>query len=116
MIFGKIAELFQDTDGGTSMKRFAFFIFLLLFIGITIYVLHYGVAIQAGAKMVYAIPQQTLDFLNAMAAHCIDAIKWLGALILGDKAPAAISAFKGTSGSKVTTVVEKVNEPPVTGG
>lgn len=89
------SEIFQDVDGGFSMKRAILAIFVVMFVTITIYVVHYGVAIQHGAKSVFAIPKETLDFLSGVLDKCMDGIKWLGALVLAERAPQAVAAFRG---------------------
>lgn len=80
-----IAEIFQDTDGGYSAKRAAFFVLIVFFIGMSLLVVFHGVDAN-----VAGFAGQAIDKAK-------DMIQWLGAYILGDKAPAAIRAFKGTS-------------------
>lgn len=100
----KFSELFQDTDGGTSAKRFAFFIILFFFVIVSSLVLFHGIAAPL------------IPFANEVTDKCQDLIKWLGGFILGDKAPAVMRAFNGNDkGTRTVTTTEKV-EPPVTGG
>lgn len=100
----KFSELFQDTDGGTSAKRFAFFIVLAFFIIISTLVLFHGVSADL------------VGFAGTVTDKCKDLIQWLGGYILLDKAPAVMrAATGGDKGTRTMTTIEKV-EPPVTGG
>lgn len=98
-----ISEIFQDTDGGSSMKRFAFFLFVIFFIGLTLGVVFHG------------LDQSVVGFANATLEKVTDIIKWLGAYILADKAPAIVKAATGTpTHEKSITTTETVTGP--TGG
>lgn len=97
-----LKEIFQDTDGGASMKRFAFFLFCVFYIAVTATVLFHGV----DATLV-GFAGQVLDKTKEI-------ITWLGLYILGDKAPAAIAAFTGKPGTEHTETTEVTDK--VTGG
>lgn len=83
--FGK--EIFQDTDGGASSKRVAFFIFVLLFVALSL------------AVVLHGLSANVTGFANSVLDKTQDIIKWLGAYILADKAPAALTALKGGKSS-----------------
>lgn len=98
-----LSEIFQDTDGGASMKRFAFFIFVFFFI-----------ALSAGVVL-HGLDQSVIGFANSTLEKVTDIIKWLGAYILADKTPAVVKAFSGApSREKSTITTETVTGP--TGG
>ncbi len=97
------SEIFQDVDGGFSMKRTLLFVFAVCFVVITVYVVHYGVAVRVGQKTVFAIPQETLSFLQGVLDKCIDAIKWLGGMILAERTPQAVAAFRGKGDTPAVT-------------
>jgi len=97
-----ISEIFQDVDGGYSMKRMLLFVFALTFLVVTGYVVWYGVAVHTGQKTVYSIPQETLEFLKTVTSYCIDAIKWLATLVLGERVPQAAAAIRGNQTPAVT--------------
>lgn len=97
-----VSEIFQDVDGGYSMKRALLFVFAAVFVVVTIYVVHFGVAVHEGQKTVFAIPQETLDFLKTVLGYCMDGIKWLGALVLGERLPQGMAALRGNHTPDVT--------------
>lgn len=80
-----ISELFQDTDGGASSKRMAFFMMIAFFIVMSLLVVFHGVSADV------------VGFANGVVDKTQDIIKWLGGFILADKTPAALAAFKGKS-------------------
>lgn len=77
-----IKEIFQDVDDGFSAKRTAFFIFVALIVACVVVTL---------AVKTIAIPALIWNGL-------VDLVKWIGASILGERAPAALAAFR--TGSK----------------
>ena len=89
-------EMFEDTEGGTSSKRVAFFIFIITFvalvIGCVIATWHFGV-----------LPPAVIAFVNGTLDKITELIKWIGGFILADKAPSAVRAFTGA---------KKPDEPP----
>jgi hypothetical protein len=87
------SEIFQDTDGGFSSKRVAFFIMIFFFVGLSLAVVFHGVT------------GDVAGFAQGAIDKAKDIIQWLGAYILADKAPAAIAAAKG-----------KPTDPTKTGG
>lgn len=89
------AELFQDIDGGFSLRELLTAICAVVFFAIILYVVHYGIAVNAAKGLVYSIPQQTLDFLTNAMHQIIDLIKWLAGAAVLDRAPQAVAAFKG---------------------
>lgn len=93
-----ISEIFQDTDGGASMKRFAFFLFLVFYMVITATVLFHGV------------DEKLVGFASQVLDKTKEIITWLGLYILGDKAPAAIAALRTNPPppEHTTTITEKV--------
>ena len=78
-----IKEIFQDVDDGFSAKRTAFFIFIALLVMCVIMAVFWKAAIPA-----------------MILGGLVDLIKWIGAAILGERAPAALSAL--TSGKLLT--------------
>lgn len=75
-----IKEIFQDVDDGFSSKRTAFFVFILLLAACVIAAVFWKVGVPA---MIW----------NGL----VDLIKWIGAAILGERAPAALAALRGGS-------------------
>lgn len=82
-----IKDIFADTEGGTSSKRIAFFIMILFYCALAVAVVLHGVSTDV------------VGFANSTLDKTKDIITWLGAYILGDKAPAAIRALKGEKSS-----------------
>lgn len=66
-------EIFQDADGGASAKRTAFFLFVALFIGLSLAVIFHGVT-----------PDVT-TFAQGALEKTSDIIKWLGGFIVAEK-------------------------------
>lgn len=87
------AEFFQDTDGGASSKRLAFFVFILFFIGLSLAVVFHGLSANV------------VGFAQSALEKAADIIKWLGAYILADKTPQALAAFKGGAPTPTSTTV-----------
>lgn len=81
-----VKEIFQDIDGGFSMKRTIAIILLILIVAIVLYVAHYGIAAQLGTKSITAIPAATLDFLRNALERLLDGLKWVVALIASEQA------------------------------
>lgn len=88
-------EIFQDIDGGFSMKRIVAFILLILIVAIVLYVAHYGVAAQLASKTINAIPSATLDFLRNALEKLLDGLKWIVALIATEQATKFAPGKKG---------------------
>lgn len=70
-----LSEIFQDIDGGFSMKRSAFALFILLFIVV-------GMAV-----IFKAFDSGVLDFLKDLEGKIVDVIKWMGGFIVAERIP-----------------------------
>lgn len=90
-----LKEIFQDIDGGFSMKRTIALILLVTIVAIVLYVAHYGIAVQMGTKTINAIPAATLDFLRNALEHLLDGLKWVVALIATEQASKFAPAKNG---------------------
>jgi hypothetical protein len=91
-------EIFQDQDGGSSMKRTVFLFLTLVFCGL-----------MGGVYFHATMDQATLTFLTTNLGYMKEMIIWIGGMILGEKAPDLMSAFKGKlPPEKVVVVAEKV--------
>lgn len=66
-----LREIFQDVSGSYSSKRVAFFVFIILFIAISLLLFFRAVPT--------ALVQGTQD-------HLTDLIKWMGGFIVGEQA------------------------------
>lgn len=97
-----ISEVFQDLDGGFSMKRLIAFALIGTFLLVTLYVVLNGVTVHAGAKAIYSIPAETLTFLQGVLDKCIEGLKWVITLITAERTPQAVAAFKGNKVPPVT--------------
>lgn len=110
------SEIFQDVDGGFSMKRVIAFAFLVTIVAIVIYVSHFGIAVPArvaaGAAplpagsvqpMAYAIPEKTLNFLQDALTKLLDGLKWIVGMILAEHAPQLVASAKGTGDTAKST-------------
>lgn len=73
-----IKEIFQDGEDGFSSKRTGFFVFIILL----------AVCTVAGVFFKVAVPAMVWNGL-------VDLIKWIGAAILGERAPQALAALRG---------------------
>jgi len=78
-----VFEIFQDQDGGASMKRAMFFLFGIAFLAI------------AGGVYFHHVDAASLDYLKTIQGYLKDIEIWLGGFILAEKTPAAAAAFKG---------------------
>ena len=67
-------QIFQDIDGCYSSKRVAFFIFVMLFVGI------------AALLCLHAVDAAVLPLLQAIQDHVTELIKWLGGFIVSEQA------------------------------
>lgn len=77
--FGQfVREIFQDVDSSYSAKRTGFFIFISLIVACVVGSVFWKIGVPA---MIW----------NGL----VDLVKWIGAAILGERAPAALSALRG---------------------
>ena len=69
-----LTEIFQDIDGGYSAKRTAFFVFVALFVALTL--------------LVYCrmVPEAVLGFVQGALDKLTDLIKWMGGFIASEQA------------------------------
>jgi len=91
----KMPDLFQDVDGGSSMKRVVFFISIIL------------VAILALAPLFWhhfdvKVDQKILDYGAGALDKVIGLAKWIGAFIVAEHGPQAIASWKGTQTAKAS--------------
>lgn len=68
-----LPEIFQDIDGGYSAKRTAFFLFIVVFIVLTL------------AVFAHAIPDARIPVIQSSQDKLVDLIKWIGAFIAGEQ-------------------------------
>lgn len=69
-----IRQVLQDIDGSYSSKRAAFFVFVLLFVALTV-----GVLFKA-------VPRDAVAFVQTTEDKLVDLIKWIGGFIVGEQA------------------------------
>lgn len=74
-----LSETFQDVDGGYSAKRAGFFIFIGLLVAVVVGCTFFGT-----------------PFNLTIWTGLVELIKWIGAAILLERAPALATAIKGT--------------------
>jgi len=85
--FGRgLREIFMDVDDGYSAKRVGFFIFIILIAVLTI-------------ASVFGNVQVLPMIFNGL----VDLVKWIGAAILGERAPAALAAMRGNPAPSTTS-------------
>ena len=68
MVF--VTQIFQDIDGAYSAKRTAFFVFVFLFVIVTLGIHFY---------------RDEASFLNSALDKITDVIKWLGGFIVAEQ-------------------------------
>lgn len=69
-----VAQIFQDIDGSPSSKRWVLFIFVVLFVVMTL--------------LIYfrAIDQNRISFLQTALDRDTDIIKWMGGFVVAERA------------------------------
>jgi hypothetical protein len=85
-----LMEVFQDVDGGTSMKRVVFLLVLII------------IAVLALGPMWWHLDDKVLEYCKDALAKVIGLETWLGGFILAERAPAAMASFKGNPTAAVT--------------
>jgi uncharacterized membrane protein len=70
-----LAKIFQDVGGEPSSKRWVLFIFVLLFVTVTL--------------MIYfrAVDPGKIPFLQSALDRITDIIKWMGGFVVAERAP-----------------------------
>lgn len=102
-----ISGIFQDVDGAFSSKRLILLVMVLAFLVIIGYVAHFGIAVGAGKAVVYAIPEQTLNFLAGALDRIVDLVKVLLLAMVGERAPQLAASFKGNPTAKASPEPDK---------